>query len=58
MTYQDLIEELQALSPEELKQNVTIWYCCEDVKYDEQVSFEEIDELIAYNENNQLVILA
>lgn len=52
MTYQDLIEELQGYSPEELKQNVILY----DIQSDDECSLEEIDSLTAYNQNHQLVL--
>jgi len=59
MTYQDLIQELQAYSPEELKQHVTFLYCCEpsEVEIDDEVSCEEVESIIAYTSGKQIVIL-
>jgi hypothetical protein len=54
MTYQDLIEELQSYSPEELKQNVILFYGCagiEDVQLDDENSLEDIDSLTCYKKN-------
>lgn len=59
MTYQDLIEELQGYSPEELKQNVIVHYGCadtEDLETDDESSLQEVDSLTAYNQNHKLVL--
>lgn len=59
MTYQDLIDELQSYSPEQLKQHVILYYGCdgiEDVKLDDECSLEDISSITAYNANNQLVL--
>ena len=58
MTYQDLIEELQAYSPKELKQHVTFLHCCElsEVEMDDEVSCEEVESITAYS-GKQIVIL-
>lgn len=44
MTYQDLINELQGYSSEELKQNVTFLICtAHDLQEDDELSLEEVD---------------
>jgi len=54
MTYQDLIEELQGYTPEQLKQNVVFQY----VETGDECSAEDVDWVTSYNEENQIVILA
>lgn len=58
MTYQDLIEELQAYSPEELKQHVTFLHCysVDEVEMDDETSCEEVEWATAYS-GKQIVIL-
>jgi hypothetical protein len=58
MTYQDLIEELQAYSPEELKQHVTLLHCCGvgEFEMDDESSCEEVESITAYS-GKQIVIL-
>ena len=58
MTYQDLIEELQAYSPEELKQHVTLLHCCGvgEFEMDDECSCEEVESITAYS-GKQIVII-
>ena len=58
MTYQDLIEELQAYSPEELKQHVTLLHCCGvgEFEMDDESSCEEVESITAYS-GKQIVII-
>jgi|694.fasta_scaffold116710_6 hypothetical protein len=58
MTYQDLLEELQGYSTEELKQNVTFLICSDNnFEIDDEISLEDIDWITAYNQNDQIVIV-
>lgn len=58
MTYQDLIEELQGYTPEQLKQNVVFQFIDDvNAKVDDTVSAGTVDWLTAETPENKIVIL-